>query len=181
MIAVSLREKRLVIITLLVILYAVIGFTARKRLDEWSILRRETQAAKGDLVKSRALIAAGPLWKQRYLDVQTLMHVFTATARVDTHWRKILDDAADASGLTLGSHRVVSEEAVGDVREMTIECRDWKGTTENLVDFLYALHKAGVMLDIRQLHIRPDSRNPSQLSGQFTLSCAFMRETPPAN
>jgi len=179
--AVSLREKRLVIITLLVILYAVVGFTARKRLDDWRILRQETTDAKENLRLRRLLIANVDDWAQRYRGVRTLMPVFAANARVDTHWRRILDEAAASSGITIGSIRVVSEEPVGDVWEMTIECRDWKGTLENLVNFLYKLHLAGAMLDIRTLYIRPDSKNPENLSGQFTLSCAFMRETPPAN
>ena len=179
--AVSLREKRLVIITVLVILYAVVGFTARKRLDAWDNLRRETQAAKDDFVQRRALIAARPKWTKDYLDVRSLMPPFSATAKVETHWLKILDDAATASGITIGSRRPTPERIVGDVCEISIECNDWKGTIENLVQFLYELHRAGAMLDIRTLHIRPDSRNPANLSGRFTLYCAYMRETPPAN
>jgi len=178
--AVSLREKRLVIVTILVLLYAVVGFTARKRLDGWQTLRVETEAARSDYQLRSALIAAGPKWKKDFLEVQSLMPRFAATTRVDTHWLKILDDAAAVSGITIGSRQVSRETLVGDVYEISIQCNDWKGTLDQLVHFLYELHRAGAMLDVRTLFIRPDSKNPANLSGQFTLYCAFMRETTPA-
>ena len=74
--AVSLREKRLVIATVLVILYAIIGFTARKRLDNWKLLRVEAAATKNELQLRNATIDARPDWEQRYLDVRHLMPQF---------------------------------------------------------------------------------------------------------
>ena len=178
--AVSLREKRLLVVTVLVVLYAVAGFTARKRLAAWADLRDDAALAQTELMRREATIARSDEWTQRYLDVRALMPVFAADVNLQTHWLKILDDIAKANGLATSNTRLTSDKPVGDINEATIDCGDWKGSLENLLHFLHDLHLAGVMLDIRKLHIRPESRNPGALSGQFTLSCAYMRETPPA-
>jgi len=67
---------------------------------------------------------------------------------------------------------------VGDVYEMAIDCKEWDGTLDALVHFLYGLESAGVMLDMRQMFIRPSPVDHSHLKGSFVLYCAYMREGP---
>ncbi len=177
---ISLREKRLAVITVLIILYAIVGFTARKRLDAWRASRVTAKTAATELQNRRELIAADDAWRQRYHEMSNLMPVFSIADKVDTHWLKIMDDAATKSDIIIGARKVTRETLVGDVYEMAIECNEWRGSTSALVKFLYELQKAGVMLDIRSLVVRPDSKNPANLTGRFTLFCAYMREAPPA-
>ena len=178
--AVSLREKRLVIITLLIVAYAVVGFTARKRLDAWERERRAANAAKSEYRDRENLIGRHEHWKQKYEDVRDLMPVFPHDARVDTHWLKVLDDKAHIAGITIGKRQPPVEKLDGDVYEMTIECTDWKGSLEGILQFLYQLQLAGVMLDVRTLFVRPVPQTPGQLTGRFTFVCSYMRAPPSA-
>ncbi|MCL1887562.1 MAG: hypothetical protein FWF96_01665 [Kiritimatiellaeota bacterium] len=180
--AVSSREKRLAIATVLVLCYAVVGFTARSRVAAWKDALGELDDTRSELVQHIALIDNADMWTKRYQEDRDLMPLFAADVKLDSHWYQILEDASRPSGFTINRREIKDEKpAVGDVLECAIECTDWKGSTENLVRFLHGLHSAGVMLDIRKLHIRPEPRNPGNLSGQFTLFCAYMRETAPAN
>jgi len=175
--AISIREKRLVVATALVLCYAVLGFTARGRLDAWKARAKEAEDTREELARRTALINMAEDWERRYEDNRGLMHRFADGVKVDTHWLKILDDAQRASGFNM--NRVlppVERVAVGDVREMTIECTEWKGTLGQLVRFLHELHSVGVMLDVRKLFIRPEARTPGGLNGSITLFCAYMRE-----
>jgi len=181
--AISTREKRLVIVTVLVLCYAVVGATAGNRVKIWKELAKDVDSAKVELGTRVSLIDRVDYWMQRYEDDRELMDVFAQGVKLDTHWYQILDNARNASGLSISRRSPPSAEktAVGDVLEISIECGDWRGTVENLVRFLYALHSAGVMLDVRKLYIRPEARNPGSLNGNLTLFCAYMRENKPAN
>ena len=76
--------------------------------------------------------------------------------------------------------QVGAEKPVGDVFEIAIECKEWEGSLDALVHFLYDLESAGVMLDMRQMFMRPHPTNRGLLRGTFTLHCAYMREKPAA-
>jgi len=176
--AISTREKRLVIVTVLVLCYAVVGFTARGRVTKWRELLDEAEKTRRDYVTRESLIDKRETWIQRYEDDRELMDRFADGVKLDTHWYKILDDAMKVSGLSIARRNISPEKpAVGDVHEIAIDCNDWRGTIDNLVRFLYALHSAGVMLDVRKLYIRPEVRTPGGLNGNFTLFCAYMRES----
>ena len=60
-----------------------------------------------------------------------------------------------------------------------VECKEWEGSLESLVKFLYAVHAEGAMLDVRKLFIRPGSsaagKAATGLRGSFTLFCAYLR------
>ena len=181
--AISTREKRLIVATLLVLCYAVVGFTARNRVDTWKELLKKAEDTRRELVTRVSLIDRVDYWTQRYEDDRDLMPLYAQGVKLDTHWYKILDDAMKVSGLGISRRSPPSPEkiAVGDVYEIAIDCNDWRGGVDNLVRFLYDLHSAGVMLDVRKLYIRPEARSPGSLNGNFTLFCAFMRENQPAN
>lgn len=180
MAAISVREQRLIIITLLVILYAVLGFTLRGRLDNWRAARKQAGELRTQITDRRMLIGSWQTWDNLYADLSSLMPLFETETKVETYFYKIMDDAAAKTDMSITRRRVRSEELKGDVHEIAIECTDWRGTIDALVKFLYELQKNGVMLDVRSLFIRPESNNPANLQGSFTLYCAFMR-TAPAN
>jgi len=181
--AISTREKRLAIATVLVLCYAVIGFTARGRINTWKELVEEAGETQRERFMRESLINRVEHWTGRYEEERHLIKLYAQGVNLDTHWYKILDDAIAASGLSISRRGRPTDEkiAVGDVCEISIDCNDWRGTTENLVRFLYELHKAGVMLDVRKLFIRPEARIPGSLNGNLTLFCAYMRENKPAN
>jgi hypothetical protein len=80
---------------------------------------------------------------------------------------------ASEKKLAITRRQTGKEEEVGDVYELPIECKNWEGTLDSMVGFLYGLREEGAMLDVRQIYIRPAA--PGYLKGTFTLYCAYMR------
>ncbi len=174
------REKAIGAITLVVLLFGVLGLLAKGRLDTWRSKRLAYRQACITLDQARKLITQRALWQQNYEGVRELMPVFPADKPVDTYWLGVMDTAARSNGLNILKAQATSEQLVGDVYEMAIECKEWEGSLDALVHFLYGLESTGVMLDIRQLFIRPNPADHSRLKGNFVLFCAYMRARPDA-
>ena len=172
--AVSPKEKNLLMVTAVLALYAVAALCYKKQSQEWKTAGRVYSNAKQKLQAERGLIAAAGEWNDKYAEMRGLMPVFEYERDVDTYWLNIMDSLAQRNGLTIARRQANKEAEVGDVYELPIECRDWEGTLESLVRFLYDLHREGAMLDVRQLFMRP-SNKPGYLKGTFTLYCAYMR------
>lgn len=172
--AVSSREKNMLLITVVVVLYGAAGLSFKKQVANWKAEQKVYATAQKKLKEEKALIAARGEWAARYEEVRDLMPVFPYDKDVDTHWLNIMDSAATRNGLTISRRQTNKEAEVGDVYELPIDCKDWEGSLEALVKFLYDLNKEGAMLDMRQLYVRP-SNKPGYLKGTFTLYCAYMR------
>ena len=175
--SISNREKILLGACLLAILYGVLGLTLRGRLEDLRIRRTVLQEQRQVLESRRNLVAQRADWDAQYARLQDLMPVFEASRRVDTHWLGIMDRLATKNDIRIFRRQAGEEKLAGDVYEMPIECRDWEGTLEGLVGFLYDLQAEGAMLDVRDMFIRTAPRNPALLRGSFTLHCAYLRET----
>jgi len=176
MTAISIRERNLLVITVLIVLYGLIGFSARKQLDKLKLARNSYTLAKEQLALEREMISARPVWQQNYDELRTLMPVFPADKAVDTHWLGVMDAAATRQKLNIVKRQTGKENKVGEVYEFAIECREWDGRLDALIHFLHDLENEGVMLDMRQLYIRPHPQKPGLLRGTFMLSCAYMRD-----
>ena len=172
--AISSREKNMMLIMVVIVLYAAAALSFKKQVENWKREQKIYLTAQKKLREEKALIAARGEWTRRYEEVCDLMPVFPKEKDVDTHWLNVMDSAATRNGLTISRRQANKETEVGDVFELPIDCKDWEGTLESLVKFLYDLHQEGAMLDMRQLYIRP-SNKPGYLKGTFTLYCAYMR------
>lgn len=174
---ISDKEKSLLIVTVVFMLYAAVGLTVRKRIDAF----RELRAAQEDKVRLLGeyenLIAQRPQWEAAYAEKSDLMPVFGTGKQVETYWLGILDRLAQKNQLSIVRRQAGDERQVGDVYEMPIECKEWEGDLDALVSFLYDLHAEGAMLDVRRLFVRPagTSGKSSGLRGSFTVYCAYMR------
>lgn len=175
---VSGREKAMAAVTGVVLLYGALGLLAKSRLDAWRKGRDDYRRTVVRLVNERNLIAQRAQWEKRYEGVRHLMPVFPANQPVDTYWLGVMDRAATKNGLNIAKRQVGQEDLVGDVCEVAIDCKDWEGSLDALVHFLYDLESEGVMMDMRQMFIRPNPANHALLRGNFTLYCAYMRERP---
>ena len=174
------REKGIAAITLVVLLYGVLGLTARGRLDAWQVKRQEYRRACTTLELEQKLIAQRQEWDKKYAAVQKLMPVFPVEKSVETHWLGVMESAASNNKLNIYQRKPKAEELINDVYELPIECTSWDGSLDALIHFLYDLESAGVMLDIRKMSISPTPTDHARLRGGFTLYCAFMREKPVA-
>ena len=173
------REKAMAAITGVVILYGVLGLLAKGRIERWQLQRDEYRQTTQRIALERALIAQRTLWESRYAGMKDLMPVFPAGQPVDTHWLAVMDKAATKNGLNIAKRQVGADKLVGDVYEIAIECKEWEGSLDALVHFLYDLESEGVMMDMRQMFIRPVPANRGVLRGSFALYCAYMRDRPP--
>ena len=173
--SVSNREKAMLALTLLAVLYGALGLTLRGRLSQVKLLRSQQldrmnlQAERGGLIAQRAD------WESQYAQLQNLMPVFEPDRRVDTYWLAIMDRLAAKNNIAIIRRQIGEEKQAGDVFEMAIDCKDWEGSLEGLVGFLYDLQAEGAMLDVRGMFIRPTPNKPGLLRGSFTLYCAYLR------
>jgi hypothetical protein len=172
---VSDREKAMLAVTLLVVLFGVLGLTLRGRLAQLRLLRGALREQRLLLADRGQLVAQRASWEEQYASLQSLMPVFEPERRVDTYWLAIMDRLAAKNNLSIIKPQIGEEKLAGDVYEMPIDCKDWEGSLEGLVGFLYDLQAEGAMLDMRGMFIRPAPNKPALLRGSFTLFCAYLR------
>ena len=172
---VSDREKAMLAVTLLVVLFGVLGLTLRGRLAQLRLLRGALREQRLLLADRGQLVAQRASWEEQYASLQSLMPVFEPERRVDTYWLAIMDRLAAKNNLSIIKPQIGEEKLAGDVYEMPIDCKDWEGSLEGLVRFLYDLQAEGAMLDVRAMFIRPVPNKPALLRGSFTLFCAYLR------
>jgi len=172
---ISSKEKNMLLIALVVVLYGVAAVCYKAQMPNWKKEQRIHQAAEKKLHDERALIAARETWKNEHDTIREFMPTFPYEKDMKTHWLRLVDDTARTTELTLNRRQSNNEIEVGNVEELPIDCRDWEGSLESLVTFLYDLStQEDAMMDVRQLHIRPINK-PGALKGTFTLYCAYMR------
>ena len=176
----SRREQLLGTVTLLALLFGSLGMTARKRLEVIRDKADYVAALTRTNASERTLIELGPQWHERYNQVRDQMPVFEPGRQVDTYWLSRMDTLATQYGVQILRRQVGREELVGDVYEFSIECREWEGTLDAFVRFMFAMQTEGAMLDVRDLLIRPHPASASLMRGSFVLYCAYMRGTPVA-
>lgn len=173
---VSDKEKAMLAVTVVFLLFAVTGMTLRKRIDGIRALRNE-QNDKAELLQSyQDLISQKGQWTGEYSKKAGMMPVFDEKQQVETHWLGILERLASTNGVTIVRRQVGEEIMNGDVYELPIECKEWEGSLEGIVGFLSDINSEGAMLDVRKLFIRPIGSNKPGLRGSFTLYCAYLRE-----
>jgi len=173
--AVSSKEKNMLLVTVVLVLYAGAALSYKKQVANWKAAQRVCATAEKKLQEEKDLIAARDEWSERYEKMRDLMPIFPEGMDVDTHWLSIMDATATKHELAIARRVPGKELVVGDVYELPIDCKDWEGSLEALVKFLYDLmSQEKAMLDMRQMFIRPSNR-PGYLKGTFTLYSAYMR------
>ncbi len=176
---VSEREKNLGVVTLLVLLFAGLLMFFNRQKVQIAQLRAQRREREALYAEYCALIAQNQVWNDAYAKDADLMPVFEADRQVQTYWLGVLERLASDSGLSIIRRQVGEERQEGDVYEIPIECKEWEGSLESLVKFLYAVHAEGAMLDVRKLFVRPGSSATGKaaggLRGSFTLFCAYLR------
>lgn len=175
---VSNKEKAMLVATVVFALYAAVGFTLRKRIDNIRALQREQRDKRELYAQYCHLVSQRALWEESYQEKAGMMPVFEAGRQVETHWLGVLDRVASRNGLRIIRRQAGEEKRDGDVYEMPIECREWEGSLESLVGFLYDIHAEGAMLDVRKVFIRPAGGKATGLRGSFTMYCAYLRGDP---
>ena len=170
---ISEREMILGTSTLAILLIAVTVIVGKPVLDKYKDLGAKIDQQKMLLEKQQGMIASRADWDARFVTISELMPEFPADRKMDIHWLTVMDQIATKNGLIITKRQVGGEKQIGDVYELTIDVREWEGTLDALTHFLFDLQDLGVMLDIKQLYVKPLDAN--KLRGRFTLNCAFSR------
>ena len=129
---VSSKDKNMLLVAVVAVLYAFAALSFKKQSQNWKASERIYQNATKKLREEAALIAAKDDWTMRYEQMRDLMPVFPYEKDVDTHWLSIMDAAASRNGLMIARRQASKEVEVGDVYELPIDCKDWEGTLESL-------------------------------------------------
>jgi len=173
---ISDREKATAAITLVVLLYGVLGLLAKGRVEAWQIKRDEYRQTCKVLEQERKLILHRPEWEKRYNAVRDLMPVCPVDKPMDIYWQGEMGKIASNNKLSIIREEPGAEELEGDVYELPIKCNSWEGSLDALVHFLYDLQAKGVMMDVRDMWVQQNPNDRSRLKGSFVLYCAYMRE-----
>lgn len=168
------REQVLLLVVCTVVLFGATSLLIRPRIDLWNELRYQQLLERQDLEVDRALVAEADRWRQELEELSSLLPVYPPSRRMDVHLLSAVDRMATTHGLRILRRRTSEEERIGELYELPIEVSEWEGTLESLVRFLYDLQTQDVMLDVRQLLIRPAQRD--MLRGRFLLYAAYSRE-----
>ena len=175
--ALSKNDQKLLILFAITVALGSLGIWYPKAKKQWTAKHAEWQRQEMRLQRERAIIALRPEIEARYADLRDRMPIFPEGKSVDTYWLPIMDNTAAANNVNIAQRAIGGEENLGDVTELTLECRDWEGRLDSLVWFLYDLEtRKDAMMDVRALTIKPNAKKPGILQGSFTLNCAYMRQ-----
>ena len=93
----------------------------------------------------------------------------------DTTWMRKMDDFAAKYHVVIAQTEIGDEVEAGDVLERTITVRNFEGSLESLVKFMYELENSEKgMFDMKSLNLKPSSKK-GYLKGNFTITCAYMK------
>lgn len=171
------RDKKLLVVFAVVVAVGILGLWLPKARMAVETARLAWQRQRAQLEAERAVVALRPAIARQYEELRGKMPIFPEGRSVDTHWLPIMDNTARANNVNIAQRAIGGEENLGDVTELTLECRDWQGRLDSLVWFLYDLeNRDDAMMDVRAITIRPSTKDPGVLQGTFTLNCAYMRQ-----
>lgn len=172
---ISARESLLGLITVSVLLFAGTGILGRSKIDDFKELRSEQAQVRSSLERNNALIGQKAKWIARMEKFQGEMPRFPLNKSMDVYWSNEVEKKANSHSLKMLKHEAGSERREGLIYELPIECRDWEGTLDSLVRFLFDLQSKGAMLDVRYLLVKPKDKTIRR--GRFSIYCAYMRES----
>lgn len=173
----SLREKAIFAVLGMVLLYALAaGLWFFSQEAAWKHAKKSYEKAKTTYQNERKLIGEKRKWEDAYETEKSRMPMFEEGKSTDTTWLSKMDALASTNNIVISQRQVGQEVSGGDVLELPIEVKNWEGSLEALVKFLYGLENGDAgMFDIRALNFKPNAKT-GYLKGSFTLTCAYMRE-----
>jgi len=173
----GMKEKTLVAIVAMVVLYAVAVATWFMSAESsWRKAAKAYAKAKDTYARECKLIAEKRKWTEAYETEKAAMPTFGAGKATDTTWLELMDNLAVKHKILISQRQAGKEIEADEVYELPIEVRSWEGSLPALVRFMHELENPTEgMFDITQINLKPSSRR-GYLRGSFTLNCAYMRE-----
>lgn len=173
----TLRQKAVFASLAVVLLYAgAVAFWFLSAEGSWKKAARRYEQAKATREKEDRLIAEKEKWDAAYEAEKANMPTFASGKATDTTWLQVMGEMA-ATNLVQISQRSARKETleIEDVTVLPIDA-SWDASLEALVKFLHSLENSDRgLFDVTELRFRPSAKK-GYLHGDFTLSCAYMRE-----
>ena len=175
--AMGLRQKAVVAVLVVIVLYAVaVGTWFMHSERAWKMAQRRYDEAKKTCERERKLIGEKSKWESAYQEEKAQMPTFDEGKSTDTAWMRKMEDIAQRNLILLGQHQAEAEIDADDVKELPVKVSGCEGSLEALVRFMHELENTDDgMFSITQLRAKP-SRKQGYLNIDFTLNCAYMRE-----
>lgn len=167
------RETFLGMLTVATLMFGITAIISKGRIEQWKTLRSLQAETIAEIEANKKLIAEKQEWQKRYDAISQKLVALPADKKTDSYWLSVMDKTASAHSLNISKRQTLEEKDIGGVYELPIDCQ-WEGTLSSLVHFLFELQSQGAMFDVRQLLIRPASKD--MLRGRFILYCAYTRE-----
>jgi len=174
----SLKEKIAAASVVTVLLYALIAalwFFVQQ--DSWKKSFRNYDRVKKKYRAERMLISKRAMWEERYEQARSKMPMFDIDATdTDTTWMRKMDDFSTKYKVIIAQTDIEDEVATGDVFARMISVRNFEGSLDSLVKFMYELENSSSgTFDIKTLSLKP-SNKAGYLKGSFAISCAYMKQ-----
>jgi Tfp pilus assembly protein PilO len=174
---VTSRELVLMLLTGGAALFGGTAILGQSRFELIKTLGEDQRKVRQEIDRSNRLIQSREHWQKLYDELGKKLPQFPADKKMDVHWLTLMDEVASRHGVVISKRQVGEEKKVGDVYELPIDVKEWDGKLDAIVHFMFDLQREGVMLDLRQLYIKP--KEDRSLRGRFTLYCAYMRTAAP--
>ena len=177
--AMSLREKAVFASLLVAAMYAaavVIWFTMQE--SAWSRAKKDYARQVKRYVDAENLIRDRGKWTDAYELEKSRMPMFDLEEKnTDTPWRTKMSEYAKEFNFVGDPPKLGDEVAVGDVFEREILLKNYEGSLESLVKFMYELENSDKgMFDMKKLSLKPQSNNKQgYLKWDITITCAYMK------
>ncbi len=173
----GLKEKAIVSVLLMVVLYVAAGATWFMYSERaWAKAKKQYESACRTFRKEKDMIANKAKYAEDYEKAKSFMPMFEAEKTTEATWLKKMREIATKNLVVIGQDEAKPEVSGDDVHELPIEVRSWEGSLEALVKFMHELENTEEgMFAITDLNFRPSSKK-GYLRGSFTLNCAYMRE-----
>ena len=175
MTTISFREKNMLMIAGVAILYLIAGLSYKRQMTNWDIAKRGYANACKKYDEERALIANRKQWEQTFNELRELLPTVSDKADITTaNKQQEVRAMATKHGLSIINMTAGKETEVGDVYELELNT-EWTGSLEGLIKFLHNLGEGVAKFDMRQLAVRAVPQQQGMLKGSFKLFCAYMR------
>jgi hypothetical protein len=158
-----------------VLLFAGTAMVGKSKIDDLKEMRSERDKLNNSIERNKSLVDQKEKWTKRMEAFKGKMPRFPQGKHMDVYWSNEVEKKANANDFKILKYEVGSEHQEGPIYELPIECRDWEGSLDSLVHFLFDLESKGAMLDVRYLRVKP--KNKTIRKGRFSLYCAYMRES----
>lgn len=173
------RELRLSMITLGVFLLGLSYLLVEHHQARLAEARRQSTALQIEQIRNERELMRRPELLQRLERVRAQLPQHPEGRDVRADLSRQVQSLAAQSGLRLTGLTPEQEERLPDIDlyQLSIRCT-WTGSPEALVGFLVRLQALGAVMDVRELRVRASPRAGEQLTGSFTVDCAFSRVSP---